>query len=237
MWQMRRLFVTLLSVISCAPQSRIEDLYRADAIQTRIKEMRSAPIIFVGVVNEVTRSGEPRRASKVPSLRLQLYRAECRVEATIKGTVPNIVDLWYFGPAPEDGMVGFPKFWLQPGQRRIFFATKQRNNYRSIGDYLDYTEWVHSGKPAVTTIPQDIDAGHLIARILLTPGIGLNETEFAGSLVDAKMAAEAFSTAGITANLLTKLVSHPTERVRTEACRILVTHYARRLEQCSLVRP
>ena len=52
---MRRLFVTLLSVISCAPQSRIEDLYRADAIQTRIKEMRSAPIIFVGVVNEVTR--------------------------------------------------------------------------------------------------------------------------------------------------------------------------------------
>jgi hypothetical protein len=228
---MKGLLILLASMMACVPHIELADRYHENALQTRV-QVRSAPLIFVGTVIRVERVGEPQRANRVPSLPLQLYRATCHVELGIRGTVPESLDFWYFGPAPESGMVGFPKFWLQAGQRRIFFATKQGSTYRSIGDYLDYTEWVHSGKPTIATSSRDSEAGRLIARVMLTPGLGMDEEEFAGSLVDAKVAAEAFSTRDLTSELpgnhidLNNTADHNYRRVVDDRYRRVLTRYS-----------
>jgi hypothetical protein len=118
-------------------------------------------------------------------------------------------------------------------QRRIFFAVHEGGRYRAVGDYLDYTEWVHSGKHAFTTPLFEGDAGQMIARVLLTPGRGIDEEEFAGFLVSAKVAAEAFSTPSLTIRLLIDLTSKSSSIVRSEACRILRVHYKQRPPQCT----
>lgn len=234
MWKMKSLILLVCSILSCnRVTSSLTDRYTSGAIDNRRQQMKDAPIIFVGVVEAVKRAGNPKPAASVKDLTLQLYRARCRVEVTLRGEVPDSLEFWYFGPDPRYGMVGFPKFWLQPTERRIFFIERHGSAYRAVGDYLDYTEKVRSGKPERKILTMESDVGKAIAQVMLTPGLDFDERLFSGDFLYASRVANEFSSEGYSIELLKRLVTHRSASIRTSACRALVTFYKERSDACS----
>lgn len=223
---MKVIALILSSLLSCRQATDFTDRYTTDAIDTRIQRMQTAPIIFVGVVDAVQMIGSPKPATRLRGLTLQLYRARCRVEVCLRGKVPDQLEFWYFGPDPRHGMAGFPKFWLQPAQRRIFFVEQTGLTYRAVGDYLDYTEWVQSGKPNEIIVDTDREVGKAIARVMLTPGQGFDEGVFSGELLWASHVAISFSSKAYAIELLKVLTTHTSTIVRATSCRILATNYS-----------
>lgn len=226
MCKMTSTLIACCLLISCM-QSAAEfpDRYTAKSLETRLDQMRNAPIVFVGVVQKVEMLAEPRPASMQPKVSLQLYRARCSVELRLRGDVRSAIDLYYFGPNPADGMVGFPKFWLQAGERRMFFVEQHQGVFRAVGDYLNYTEQVYSGKHLQQVLEADEKMGEIIARILLQPGQGMNEDVFSSNLFGASQIADQFATPAYSRELLEQLTKHRNEKLRSKACYILAKFY------------
>ncbi len=115
---MKSILLIVLLIASCDQgASSFTDRYTDGAIVNRRHQMLTAPIIFVGVVEEAHLVGNPKPALSVQGLTLQLSRARCHVEMTLRGEVPKSFEFWYFGPDPRYGVEGFPKFILQASAR------------------------------------------------------------------------------------------------------------------------
>jgi hypothetical protein len=226
MWKMTSVLFCLVLIASCQyDRASFSDRYLGEALAVRRNHMRSAPIIVVGVIQQIDRIGGPVSSVHVEGLTLQLFRARAQKDVALKGDVRRDFEFFYFGPDPRDGMAGFPKFWLQPSQRRILFLEPSVQGYRAVGDYLDYTEWVHSGSPNQACTTGETDIGKAIACVMLTPGKGFDETAFSNGMVNASHTAVEFSTEAFVVELLKHLVTHSSAKIRTEACRILRTQF------------
>ena len=234
MWKMKSIILIVLLIASCDQgASSFTDRYTEDALLNRRHQMLTAPIIFVGVVEAVHFVGNPKPALSVQGLTLQLYRARCHVEMTLRGEVPKSFEFRYFGPDPRYGLQGFPKFWLQPTERRMFFLEQHGSTYRAVGDYVNYTENVYSGKPDSRILTTDPDVGKAIARVMLTPGPGFDERLFSSDLGSASQVAEESSSKSYSIELLKGLLTHPSALVRKSSCRILAMFYKERSAACS----
>ena len=217
---------------SCDQSLPFPDRYTESAVENRRREMQIAPIIFVGVVKTIQVVGTHRPAANIPGLTLQLYRARCDAEVILRGKVPSHIEFLYYGPDPRYGMVGFPKFWLRPAQRRIFFLERYKQIYRAVGDYLDYTEWVQSGRPNAS-IAAEPNLGKAVARIMLTPGQDVDEHLFSGNLFYASRVANEFSSESYAIELLTQLTTNRSPLVRARSCRVLSIFYKESVASCS----
>ena len=234
MGKMKSIILIVLLIVSCdRGASSFTDRYTDGALVNRRHQMLTAPIIFVGVVEAVQLVGNPKPALSVQGLTLQLYRARCHVEMTLRGEVSNNFEFWYFGPDQRYGVTGFPKFWLQPTERRIFFLEQHGSTYRAVGDYLNYTENVRGGKPDSKILTTDPDVGKVIARVMLTPGPDFDERLFSGTLLYASQVAEESSSKTYSIELLKGLLTHPSALIRSTSCRILATVYNERSAACS----
>lgn len=203
------------------------DYYRAESQEQRIMTMRGAPVIIVGTVQRVQMVGQPKPAARVPDLSLQLYKAVVDVEMVVRGDADRTLEFSFFGPDPRDGLFGLPKYYVRPEQRRVFFLKREDEGYRAVGDYLDYSEPVYSGKPDVTQV-QDRDSDRAIARILLTPSRHLRDkTMFASTLFNSAGRAQSFVTPAFVQDLLEKLVMYRDPDVRKQACKNLKIHHKR----------
>jgi len=198
--------------------------------------MRSSPLIFVGRVENVAKVGTPAPAAQVEGLELQLYRAKCRIEVVIRGALPPVSDVYYFGPDERKGLSGQPKFYLREGDRRIFFATRDGKVVRAIGDYLDHTIEVTSGYHNQSTLSQGDSLGIAITKLLLSPGIGKQGMNFSSDVSGSHRWADYFGTRVGSSRALQALVSNEDPATAIEACNILVRLYEGRSDCLTKVK-
>lgn len=227
---MREIAIAVLALValSCGHATvNLIDYYRSESQEERLNRMRSAPIIVVGKVKGVEMRGEPKPAARLSDLSLQLYTAVIKVEMVVRGSAEATLEFSFFGPDPRNGLLGLPKFYLRPDERRLFFLKLENRRYRAVGDYLDYSEPVYSGTPDSSQV-RDANPDRAIARILLTPSHSLQDAAmFSSTLFDAAGRARSFASHTFVQELLEHLVTHPDMEVREQACRNLKIHHKR----------
>jgi len=228
---MRTIAVAALAigVLSCGPAADdIVASYGGESQEQRLSTMRTAPVIVVGTVKTVKTVGLPRPATRPNGdLSLQLYEAAIEVELIVRGKVGERIRFSFFGPNPNGGLLGQPKFYLREGERRLFFLKSENRRYRAVGDYLDYSEPVYTGKPDLELVQRD-DSDKDIARVLLTPSrFAYDESLFAATLFQSAGTARSFVPSTVVQDLLEGLTTHANKDVRTQACNNLAVHHKR----------
>lgn len=182
-------------------------------------------IVVVAVVRSVSPIGPVQRIRGLP---LQLQRVEVDTEDIVKGTVPStqFAFLYYAwrGEALPGGDLS-PDF-VFPGQRSAFFLEEVEGRLRSTVDVTQSRIGIASGrhrdsKLAAGTIP----VRERLARILLTPGEGVDPREFAASLPNAISQAADMVGEAASARLLQPLVGHETDLIGVWACLELAARF------------
>lgn len=156
---------------------------------------RSSDIV-VGTVRAVEIRREAVPAEKQPELLLDETWVKVEVENIIRGSVtsPRLEFIFFAYSARNKGGYSGPKLYqVIPGERRMFFLTRDRGSFRSVGDVRgDYTWMVWSGRhtkrypnDAAGAFPEQVDTekeGAAIAEILLEPGLESDPDAMAGEL-------------------------------------------------------
>lgn len=176
----------LLSEVGCGGASQRDyyefDLQRPQPISQMI--FRSSDII-VGTVKATATRRDAIPAEKQPALLLDETWVRVEVENVIRGSVTSpqleFVFFAYSSRNNRGAYTGPMLYRVTPGERRMFFLTRDRGSFRSVGDVRgDYTWMIWSGRhvnryphAAAGPFPDQVDPmkeGAAIAEILLEPG-------------------------------------------------------------------
>lgn len=200
---------------------------------------RSSAIVVGTVVSvNVTRGGVPAR--KAPHLLLDETRVEIRVENVLLGDLnqPRLF-FKFFGISLQNkaGYDGPPPYRVTPGDRRVFFLTEDRGEYRSAGDVRDYTLPVWSGlhrniptvkdvRGAYWTLHRSDGVGDRISAVLLELGENYSLEGMVHDLSSMAHISETLSTRKATVGRLQKLLGLGREPpIRVAACLLLSERY------------
>lgn len=176
----------------------------------------------VGLITEVASVGRPRVPQKGSRILLEPIRMSVIVENVLRGDIRGPkAEIFGFRYSLE-GQGSFPgkTFQPRPGQRRLFLLVRESGILRLYVDEVRefYAPIVASGKHTALDADVEGNPGRAIASLLLTPGEGLDESEFATNL-----AFYSFVSMAVThdkpyiLSLLERLNTFPDERVRREA--------------------
>lgn len=219
----------LLVCSGCAGGSAFRDEFRASdrdlALDVKLRLSIKAPLIVLGSVTDVNLIGQPTPSGSDRRIGVQLTRIKIKVEEAIKGDVPGgILELYYFVYAPQASEMdlGVPRYIPTVGQRRIYFLKRDNGRYRSVGDVLDYTVRVSSGKH-----PEDFCSnetpGCCIAELLLIPQEGIDPGWFVVDMVSAQYIAEVLCSHRKSQELLRNLVHHTDPRIAERAREVIAS--------------
>ncbi|MFN7999415.1 MAG: hypothetical protein U0Q18_37705 [Bryobacteraceae bacterium] len=155
-------------------------------------------MILVGSVTENIAVGTPTEARRFPGVGLELRKASVQVEAVLSGDrIPDAISIYYFTQSQSLDFEPNPLYKIlfkaQPGRRYLFFLTRERGEFRSIGDVGEYTIEVFAGTPTPALLQKQPSVGRKIAHVLLTPGEDVDLDRLAYNLVDAYRYAALFT--------------------------------------------
>jgi hypothetical protein len=187
-----------------------------------LRFVREAPIVLVGKVAGVRTVGRPRLAEQDTRILIQLTRISLNVENVVRGQLQGN-DLEFYAYTYSDQNTtdfGPGRFIPTTGTRRMFFLTQFSRGYRSVGDVIDYTLQVASGRHG-----QDFCQGDsfedCIAKLLLVPGTGFDSEAFAIGLRKASSTAQQIGSEDLALRLLDQLSHGPDQKIAAAAQRVL----------------
>ncbi len=210
-------------LVGCASTASIREHFHTSdrdlPFDKRLRMEARAPIILLGHVVSVGEIGAPRQSSADHRIGIQLTRIKVDVEVVLKGDVnSDSADVYYFAYSPSASRMDFraPRYLPAVGQHRIFFLKPTDTGYRLVGDILDYTLRVSSGRHS-RGLCDGMTPGCCIAQILLVPQRNMDVDQFVADLVVSAYAAEVLCSREAAQNLLQRLVAHPDDRVSDRA--------------------
>ncbi len=172
-----------------------------------IEEIRSAPVVVAGAIWSDARAGLGHG--------LELRRVKVGIENVLKGDVPlGPAEIYYF-TLPPDADEPQPLGMWHAGERRIFYLRPEVGVLHTACDGRDdctipYETGSHAGFRPDTHRPVD----YAIAELLLTPGDGVTDEQFAHS-IEQKVPARPIN---FVIDRLEQLASSSGEAVRAAAC-------------------
>ena len=129
------------------------------------------------------------------------------------------------GGATRPCRSGPPRYVVQPGDRRIFFLTREGEALRSAADVMDYTIFVATGShPDLKTSGKSF--GDLLSEILLSPGKGYNSAALQHSLPNYCSIADYFGSREKNVSYLKQIMNSAGRELRTATCFYLAENYA-----------
>ena len=220
----------MVSLTSCDSRIGLQDLYDPAVLgicSDRYRAFTCAPIVLVGTVTEVNSVGRPTPARRSPQILLQLTKVRAHVENVLRGgIVDRDVQFYYFGYANENhGYRGPPRFHVSPGERRVFFLTRELGHLRSVGDVVDYTLFVASGSHAQFKQMPESSIGYSIASVMLSLGERYSSSEMGASLPLTCPVSDHLTSRKNTVDLLKLLMQSPDKDLATSACLYLAANY------------
>jgi hypothetical protein len=187
-----------------------------------------APVIVIASVEEDRTVAKYVEAARYRGVFLDLHLVRCKRENSVKGGLTGSeLEFYYFADGRYPDSKPNPRykqlFEAVPGARYLFFLTRDRDVWRSIGDVGDYSIRLATG-----THPQSMgenrDLGRRLTEILLIPQPDADLNLMAGRLHEYRIVAESWSFRLFVAQLLRRLTSLP-EPIRSEACGELTQYY------------
>ena len=190
--------------------------------------LQSVPVIVVGFVEENRIVVSRVAARRYKGVYLDLHEVRCKRENSLKGgLIEKEFTFAYFSdgryPEAQPNPLYKRSFKADPGERYLFFLTRDGDVLRSIGDVGEFSIPINSGRHVESRIePGDIS--QLIAKILLAPGDGADLDRMAQTLPAASQAVESWGSRLIAAQLLRRLLVMG-EPLRSMACGVLVERF------------
>ncbi len=188
-----------------------------------ITVLAEAPLVIVAKVTEVRGIGPRRRAARLPSVLIDCTEITAEVENVLKGDLSaHTVTFYYYIFSEYNGRdLGALIYVPVLGERRMFFITRDAGALRSIGDVRDYTLGVASGYHDSSSL-NSLPFGQKVATILLTPGQGYSDENFALQVVEGAYISDQFTSPEYTDRLLEALRDGKDRQVRFVANEELV---------------
>ena len=223
----RRGALAVAGLVACMQAAGLQDQFQvADArkpFDQRLRFEIAAPIIVLGHVLEIDDVGRPLPSTGDRRIGVQLNRIKIDVEDVIKGDVRSSpLQFYYFAysPGASELDLGAPRYLPSIGQRRIFFLKRFEGVYRSVGDVIDYTLRVSSGRhPRGSCVANS--PGCCIAEILLVPQHDVDTRRFVTDLIESEYASEVLCSTSAVQQLVQTLLRNPDRRI-SEAARQVI---------------
>jgi hypothetical protein len=159
--------------------------------------------------------------------RVSLFEVEAEVENVLKGTfLGSALTYYFYGQPLNMPLIADRPHQPDPGERYVLALTYDHETIRTVVDYESWPhELVYSGYHPIGFSQPQWTVGERIARILLTPGSGMVDHEFAVHL--GRAADRAASEAGplLTVELLRSALAYSGCETRTAACLYLAQRY------------
>ena len=230
---MKFIGISALVTLACHTVAPICDQYDPrERIERHDYEiMMRSPVVVVGVVKSVDTVKSGISARKQPTLLLDRTRVTFQAENILRGsgvTRNTLVSFDVFTYSRQNGgYSGPPLYQVAPGNRCLFFLTRDGEILRSSGDVLDYTLRLRSGRHSQLIFDHPADVGDTIAQLLLGLGTDYDSEGMARNLRFMASISDHLATRVRTVNLLERLTDKggvPSDIVNS-ACLVLAEGY------------
>lgn len=217
---MRGAYAICLLAVSCGSQAKLQDDLKREQLPKApaLADAVGAPIIVVGVVQQVRTTGPTMPASDVPEALLDPIEVEIRPEIILRGELKESIKVYGFRFSSKNvRALGQKPFDPKPNERRLFFLRKESSYVRFWHDVLDYTIRVRSGSHPKFNAASFPEIGSAIAWILLTPDQGYDSEAFALHLSEYVYYAGVFGAGREASTILNRLRASSDTIIRQEA--------------------
>ena len=191
-------------------------------IANRLSKMADATVVLLGAITHVDDLGQSRKTPIRSAIRVQLTQVTVQVEQIVRGSLSSDRIQFYFFRYADDNRTALTPGGYTPriGERRLLFLRAEEGGLRAVGDVMDYTIRVWSGRPT-SGLCEAQSPGCCIARVLLSPGEGFQPEAFARHLPDSVYYAQQFCSSGRVRMLVKRLAAYRDSILARSASEVL----------------